>query len=64
MTRLYHLAGFKFNEIKYFKQLPILWNNKLLLLISNILAPFINEREKSKLRWIRERQILGIGFKK
>ena len=64
MERLYNLAGFKFNEVKYFKQLPILWNNKLLSFISNMLAPFIMEREKSKLRWIRERQILGIGFKK
>ncbi len=64
MERLYSLAGFVSLKIEYFKQLPILWNKKFLLKISNILALFIREREKTKLRWIRERQILGCGFKK
>ena len=63
MNRLYKLAGFKEYKIEYFKQLPILFYNKLLLTLSNVFAPFIKEREESKLRWIMERQILGVGIK-
>ena len=64
MTRLYELSGFSILEIEYFKQLPILWRSKILYKLSNFFAPIIFEREQSKLRWIRERQILGIGIKK
>tara|TARA_B100000212_G_C27181366_1_gene450450 strand:+ start:23 stop:679 length:657 start_codon:yes stop_codon:yes gene_type:complete len=64
MQRLYSVAGFKSLKIEYFKQLPILWKSNFLLKTSNLLAPFIRERESTKLRWIRERQILGCGFKK
>jgi len=63
MERLYLLSGFVSIEVSYFKQLPILWQNMFLLKISNLIAPFIRERETSKLRWIRERQILGCGVK-
>ena len=63
MERLYYLSEFRSIEINYFKQLPILWENKTLNFLSNLLAPLIMEREESKLRWIRERQILGVGFK-
>ena len=64
MERLYSLAGFDSLKIEYFKHLPILFKNKFLFRISNFLAPLIRERETTKLRWIRERQILGCGFKK
>ena len=64
MSRLYTVAGFKSCKVKYFKQLPFLWESKFLYSISNIIAPFIKEREHTKLRWIRERQILGVGIKK
>tara|TARA_A100001035_G_scaffold197462_1_gene158308 strand:+ start:5342 stop:6001 length:660 start_codon:yes stop_codon:yes gene_type:complete len=63
MERLYLLSGFVSLKISYFKHLPILWKNSFLLKISNLIAPLIREREKSKLRWIRERQILGYGVK-
>ncbi len=63
MTRLYNFSGFDSIKVGYFKQLPILWNNSLLETLSNLIAPLIFEREKSKLRWIRERQILAVGTK-
>lgn len=63
LKNLYKVSGFRNIQIDYFKQLPILWKSKILYKASNLISPFISEREKSKLRWIRERQILGIGFK-
>ena len=63
MENLYTVSKFKIIEINYFKQLPLLWKNKTLNKLSYLLAPIIPEREKSKLRWIRERQILGVGTK-
>lgn len=63
MERLYTVSKFERIDISYFKQLPILWDNKLLYNISNLIAPFIREREKTKLRWLRERQVLGYGIK-
>lgn len=63
MNNLYEVSGFKEIKIEYFKQLPILWESSLLKKLSNLIAPLIKERENSKLRWIRERQILGIGKK-
>lgn len=60
MKNLSSLAQFSSNSsIKYFKQLPLLWKFPLLSLISNIIAPFIPVRTQSKLRWLRERQILA-----
>ena len=64
MKNLYKVSDFEIVEIKYFKQLPILWDNTILYKLSNLVAFFIRERESSKLRWIRERQILGIAKKK
>ena len=63
LRSLLRLYSFVSPQVFYFKQLPCLWNNRYLLLFSNILAPFIHERERSKLRWIRERQILSCGVK-
>tara|TARA_B100000989_G_C19530186_1_gene469207 strand:+ start:868 stop:1521 length:654 start_codon:yes stop_codon:yes gene_type:complete len=63
MKNLYKVSNFKELEISYFKQLPWLWENKFLFFLSNIVSPFIREREKTNLRWVRERQILGIGIK-
>ena len=63
MKRLYTISGFSDVRVNYLKPLPILWNSTFLYKLSNLLAPFIKEREQSKLRWVRERQILGIGVK-
>ena len=63
MNNLYEVSGFKEIKIEYFKQLPILWESSLFKKLSDLIAPLIKERENSKLRWIRERQILGIGKK-
>lgn len=64
MKNLSLLAQFSPNSsIRYFKQLPILWNSPFLSLLSNIFAMFIPIRTRSKLRWVRERQILACLIK-
>lgn len=60
MKNLSSLAQFSpTSTIQYFKQLPILWKSPTLSLLSNLVAPLIPIRTKSKLRWLRERQILA-----
>jgi len=64
MKNLSSLAQFSSTStIQYFKQLPLLWKSPTLSLLSNLVAPLIPVRTKSKLRWLRERQILACLIK-
>lgn len=63
MTNIYSLFNFRLEYIAYFKQLPILWHSPLLIFLSNLIAPLVPLRTRSKVRWLRERQILAFGQK-
>lgn len=64
LKNIYLVSGFHEVKVDNFKQLPILWNNSFLTLLSNIIAPLIPQTiYKHKIRWIREVMLIGYGVK-
>lgn len=61
---IYDAVGYKGIRVDEFKQLPLLWNSTPLYVASNIIAPFIPQTiYKSKIRWLREKMLIGYGAK-
>ena len=63
LENIYKYRRFKEIKVKYFYQLPITWKYKWLSFLFAIIGPIIPLRTKSKLRWVREKQLIAVGQK-